>query len=121
MMCLAPASHAALQTFAVKVRAHLEREHGITDMSDIPESFDWGVFKEQEVHTTYTVGNWYSKPCALGPFLSFQVELLAKRDRFESASVASDYVLAVAITYAFTIMLTALYAFVSLCCCPNNW
>jgi len=49
------------------------------------------------------------------------IELMAKRDRFSSASVASNYVLAVAVTYGFTLMLTALYAFLSLCCCPNNW
>jgi len=96
MTCLAPASHAAFRTFAKKVQAHLESLN-VTDISNIPESFDFQAIKEQEV------------------------VLLAKRDRFQSASVASDYVLAVAITYAFTIMLTALYAFVSLCCCPNNW
>jgi len=49
------------------------------------------------------------------------VDVMAKRERFSSASVASNYVLAMAVTYGFTLTLTTLYAFLSMCCCPNSW
>jgi len=98
--CLGPAAHLAWQTFAQRVRDHWDF-HNVTDPA--------------------TREGWIQRHQLYKEMQQNEVELLSKRDRFEAASTSSNYVLAFAIIYAFTIMLTSLYAFLSLCCCPNNW